>query len=138
MKTAVLYAMFCAVMFGGWPLVAKVSKVGGWWIPALVSGATFLVCLWGLFNHPSPAGRNPIAICMAAGVMNGLGTLVFGAKLIDSKTPASFILPFMMALCPVVSGLGGVLLFNEGVTPMRFGSLLVLSGSIFLFGWAWK
>lgn len=87
----VFLAILTAATFGGWPLVANKSGLSAPWIAAFVLlGSLVPSFLLGIFNgdYSAPPARSGVWIALVAGLLNGLGFLIYSRQVsADSATP---------------------------------------------------
>lgn len=136
MRTALLPALFILLLWGAWPLLAKVS-VGRLGMHALfwsqVSGL-LVVGLYLLWTRQSWTVRDPVGF--AASVMSGIivaaGSLLFYHLL--RKHPAA-VITFLTGLYPVVSLLLAWVILHERVSALQMAGILLAVAALALLAW---
>ena len=119
-----------AVLWGGWPLVARSAGHGGPLGSLLLSAFGFVpIILLTVFDsgaaRPSTAAVAKLAV---AGSMMGAGLVAFNF-VANSKMEASVSIPIIDSAMLVVTALGAIWFFGESVSPRKvIGILLLVSG----------
>jgi drug/metabolite transporter (DMT)-like permease len=98
----VLFALFIAICFDSWPILANHTGVGGGWISVIVTMTTALVILAcstrDVFGG-NPPSRRAVLLLVVGGVMNGIGFILYAGKMSDqSVSPAAFIASVLMLM----------------------------------------
>jgi drug/metabolite transporter (DMT)-like permease len=135
MKIQILFSILTALCLGGWPLIARFSKLPSIWVTVMVAIGTVTVALFAFFTKTSSSESLPItfiAIGLLAGIVNGLGIFFYGKLIGTSGWEISRIVPMTFALMVLVAGLGGSLVFGEPITFRKLIGLLTVIISVFL------
>ncbi|MDR5693850.1 MAG: EamA family transporter [Armatimonadota bacterium] len=133
MRTTLLPALFILLLWGTWPLFAKVS-VGRLGMPALfwsqVSGL-LVVGLYLLWTRHAWVVNDPVgfAASVLGGVTVATGSLLFYHLL--RKHPTAVIV-FLTGLYPVVSLLLAWLLLHERVSAVQMAGILLALAALIL------
>ena len=122
-----------AVFWGGYPLVARLSDMGGPFgslLLALVSLVPIAAAtLWmGDSISPTRAQLWPIAV---AGIMQGIGLMAF-VRVATGKLEASVSIPISDVAMMLVTTLGAILFFQEAVTAQKLLGIGLLVAGIWL------
>lgn len=114
-----LIAGFC---FGVWPLVVRSTSLGSYWIAVLVSvGTTVLVAAGAyskLLTTSTPALR-PMALCLLAGAINGIGILVYSRVISNTSWDVTKYVPLTAVLMISFAAVGAFMLFKEPLTLQK-------------------
>ncbi|MBI2633382.1 MAG: EamA family transporter [Parcubacteria group bacterium] len=123
-----LLAVITAACFGLWPLVMKYASVSPAWSAVYISCVTFVMSLTVLISTSSEKtifSLKIILIGLAAGALNGIGTLLYTRLIASPSTDISKIAPLIVALMPLFTIVGALILFGEPIT-LKKGCALVL------------
>ncbi len=126
-----LIAVFVALGFGGWPIVANYSEANSGWIGTIIfavgTAIVFPLFLFsGQISMDSVPSKKGMLWLLTAAIVNGVAVFVYTPRLADKTTPVGPLVvtvPILMVACAVLLDwiLNGVVL-----TP----------GKIFGFGFA--
>lgn len=137
MFTVYLGILVIAILWGGWPLVARsVNNPSSTMNLVIVVVAIFPVLLqyWYTTTALSLAATKMDAMKMVAGgLMMGTGMIFFNAVLASKDVSVSTVVPLINVSMLMVSVLGGVFFFSEEMTPSKiFGLVLLISGMVLI------
>ena len=122
-----------AVFWGGYPLVARLSDMGGPFGSLLLATLAIVpiaaATVWtGDSIWPTRAQLWPIAI---AGIMQGIGLMAF-VRVATGKLEASVSIPISDVAMLLVTTVGAVWLFQEAITVQKLIGLGLLVAGIAL------
>jgi drug/metabolite transporter (DMT)-like permease len=125
-----LCIVLVALLWGGWPLVARAAgDVGPIGSLLIVAGGLVPVALataWGGAVLPPAPALGKLAV---AGLMNGAGLVAFHALATQRSADISIVVPIADTGMLLVTALGGVLFFAEALTVQRsVGVALLVAG----------
>jgi drug/metabolite transporter (DMT)-like permease len=131
MRTELICMVIVAFAWGGYPLIARSSGIGGP-LGALILTLSALVpssvmVLWqGAAIRPSPVELNKLVI---AGLIMGIGTTAFNFVVNSRQLDASISIPIIDTAMLLVSVVGAVLFFAEPMTARKvIGVVLLIAG----------
>jgi drug/metabolite transporter (DMT)-like permease len=131
MRTELICMAIVAFAWGGYPLIARSSGIGGP-LGALILTLSALVpssvmVLWqGAAIRPSPVELNKLVI---AGLIMGIGTTAFNFVVNSRQLDASISIPIIDTAMLLVSVVGAVLFFAEPMTARKvIGVVLLIAG----------
>jgi drug/metabolite transporter (DMT)-like permease len=131
MRTELICMAIVAFAWGGYPLIARSSGIGGP-LGALILTLSALVpssvmVLWqGAAIRPSPVELNKLVI---AGLIMGIGTTAFNFVVNSRQLDASISIPIIDTAMLSVSVVGAVLCFAEPMTARKvIGVVLLIAG----------
>ncbi len=132
-KTPLLPALVVLVLWGTWPLLAKVSvgRIGiqalwwSYWAGLVVVGAYLL---WS-GEAMAPRDRLGLVASLAGGALVALGSLVFYDLL--RRHPAS-VVAFATGLYPLVSLVLGRWVLQEQLSPTQTAGIVLALGALIL------
>ncbi len=135
MKFELICIVVVALFWGGYPLVARSTGVGGP-VGALILTLSGLVpiltaVVWqGGALRPSPSELGRLIV---AGVMMGIGLVAFNAVANSKSMEASISIPVIDTAMLIVSVIGAILFFAEPVTVKKMiGIGLLVAGILVL------
>lgn len=124
-NSALLYALIAGVSYGAWPLLARGLVFNASALTLLVSVGTAVVALvammtiyggaWTTSGTPY-VGTTPLLIALAAGAINGIGTLAYSKILGTQGIDVSQMITLVIVLMIVTVVVGAALFFGEGIT----------------------
>ncbi len=122
--------LIAALFFSAWPIIAKFSNLGVGWLSLVIATGTGLIALTQV-NHEVPLIRQ-LLIGIAAGLVNGIGTLAY-AKLLNTKgVDVSKFIPLILGLIVVFTVVAGIFLFKEPLSIKKVTGVLLVVIAIFL------
>jgi drug/metabolite transporter (DMT)-like permease len=131
MRTEFLCMAIVALAWGGYPLIARATGVGGP-LGALILTLSALVpitalVLWqGTMARPAPADLVKLVV---AGMIMGIGTAAFNYVANSRQLDASISIPIIDTAMLVVSVIGAIVFFAEPVTAKKLlGIGLLIAG----------
>ena len=124
-----LLAVITAACFGLWPLVMKYSGLNPIWQAIHVSCATFVMSLVVLVSSSEKTtfSLKMILIGLAAGALNGIGTLLYTRLIASPLAEISKIAPLIVALMPLFTIAGALILFGEPITFKKGCALILIA-----------
>jgi drug/metabolite transporter (DMT)-like permease len=135
MRTEFICMAIVALTWGGYPLIARSSGVGGP-LGALILTLTALVpisivTIWqGVATTPS---RIELTKLVMAGLLMGLGTAAFNFVANSRQLEASISIPIIDTAMLLISVLGAIVFFAEPITAKKLiGIALLVSGILVL------
>jgi drug/metabolite transporter (DMT)-like permease len=121
-----------SLLWGSWPLVAKTAGQTGY-IGALIMSASAVIpasiAAW-YSAKPLPAGA--LIKLIPAGIMMGIGLIVFNLVTSSPKIEISVSLPIINILMMVVAVLGGIIFFSESISIQKILGIAFLALGIYL------
>lgn len=124
MDNVFLLATVAGFLFGVWPLIFKLvdSNSSPALIVILVPIGTLIVGMWNLSSFKFQTGN--ILLGLSAGIMNGLGMLIYAKLLsmgsnsidISKSVDMSKSIPLTAAAIPAFAAIGAIMIFNEPMT----------------------
>jgi len=121
-----------ALFYGGWPLLARLSGLSPAWVAATVGAGSLPVMLWFLWANFASAPTRGVVIGLIAGVICGLGTIVYSKLLSEPLWDISTFVPVTIAHITAVATIGGWFMFSEAMTFSKIAGILVLFIAIYL------
>jgi len=135
MRTEFIYMAIVALAWGGYPLIARASGVGGP-LGALILTLSALIpiailILWqGAVVRPSSTDLTRLII---AGSIMGIGTAAFNFVANSRELDASLSIPIIDTAMLVVTFVGAIIFFAEPVTLKKvIGVALLIAGMVVL------
>jgi drug/metabolite transporter (DMT)-like permease len=133
MRTEWVCILLVAVFWGGYPLIARLSSVGGalasLWLGALALVPVAAAAVFdGASGRPTRADLWPLAL---AGLMQGAGLLAF-VRLATGKLDASVAIPISDVAMLIVTTAGAIAFFREPLTAQKVAGFALLLAGIFL------
>lgn len=116
-------AAFSSVVFGAWPLIARLSGAGSAWTAIVVAIGTLGVVLLGA-NSDTPDLKG-WGVLLLAGVVNGLGFLAYSKILERKELELSQYLAMVPVGMVVVTVVGAMLFFGEPATAKKVAGVLL-------------
>lgn len=129
-----VYIALVAFLWGGYPLITRLSTIQGPLAALLLAGASLApiavaVLLTGDTARPTRAQLWPILI---GGLMQGLGLMAF-VRVATSKLDASVAIPICDAAMLIVTATGAILFFQEAISAQKLAGLgLLVLGIVLL------
>lgn len=135
MRTELICMAIVALAWGGYPLIARSSGVGGplgaliLTLCALIPSATLV--LWqGVMARPSSVELTKLIV---AGLIMGIGTTAFNFVVNSRQLDASISIPIIDTAMLLVTVIGAVLIFAEPLTVRKvIGIGLLIAGIVVL------
>lgn len=126
---------FLALLWGGWPLVAKLANEHPlnsliMMMTASIPVLVVAVVTGGMTLSPLPSFK-PL---FAAGLMIGGGMMVFATVLASPTVDVTVSVPIINTAMMLVTVIGGVIAFNEGMPPQKIMGIGVLMAGIIMVG----
>lgn len=131
LKLALVIGVLC---WGSWPLVAQASNlkdpiVRGFLI-SIVTTLGFVPFLSGRISLHTLTSDGALFL-FVAGVLNFAGHYLFPRLQVTTGGQLSFYMPLILALCILVSAIGGLLFFGDTITwPKTFFTAWIMIGVI--------
>ncbi|OGZ31916.1 MAG: hypothetical protein A3F21_00455 [Candidatus Portnoybacteria bacterium RIFCSPLOWO2_01_FULL_38_39] len=113
-------------------LIARASHLGGQWTALMIGIGTFVVTLMGVIPHPLLPAAKPLAICLAAGIVNGLGMLAFGTLVAWEGMELSKLISIAWGLVLIVISVGAWFFFEEQFTASKITGIISIVVGIYL------
>ena len=128
-----VYIGLVAVLWGGYPLITRLSALNGPLAALLLAlfslvPMTIAVLVTGDTARPTRAQLWPIAV---GGLMQGLGLMAF-VRVATSKLDASIAIPICDAAMLIVTAAGAIFFFHEPVHAQKLAGLGLLVLGILL------
>ncbi len=132
MKNPLLYCVLAGFFFGIWPIIGRFSKLSPAQIAVVVAFATMVVSLVNLRALQNIPSFSSLSIGFLAGVLNGLGLLVYGILINWKGQNISKLISIVSVIVPVVIIIGGYLVFREPITIKKTLGIMFACVSIWL------
>lgn len=116
--SAWLSVAFVAVMWGGWPLVARVAGLSSIWVAIVGTsvGAVAVLLVSGLSGQiKNLPDTKALLLGSIAGVMLGLGMFAYSKLVSNPEWEISTLVPIAAGLITTLTAIGGVLFFGESI-----------------------
>lgn len=117
-----LYAVFAGLCFGAWPLIMKASKIK----PPIVAATVLVATSLAVFVPFLAGNQVPIQVTLvglligiAAGVLNGLGSIALQRILVSKAIEVTTAIFIIVVTQVVVTAIGGWLFYNEPFTVKK-------------------
>lgn len=128
-----IYIALVAVLWGGYPLITRLSAINGPQAALLLALASLVPMVIAVFvtgdtARPTRAQLWPIVV---GGVMQGLGLMAF-VRVATSKLDASIAIPICDAAMLIVTAVGAIAFFNEAISAQKLAGLGMLVVGILL------
>lgn len=126
---------FVAIMWGGWPLIARVSGLSSIWVSiiGLTVGAMAVGTISGTFNQiKSVPDLKALLVGGVAGVMLGLGMFAYSKLISNPEWEISTLVPVAAGSITAITAIGGILFFGESIGLIKSVGLLCLVAGIAL------
>jgi drug/metabolite transporter (DMT)-like permease len=126
-----VYIALVALLWGGYPLITRLSTINGpqaSLLLALTSLAPIAVAVFltGDTARPTRAQLWPIVV---GGLMQGLGLMAF-VRVATSKLEASIAIPICDAAMLIVTTVGAIAFFHEALSAQKLVGLVLLVAGI--------
>jgi len=117
-----------ALFWGGYPLIARLSDLGGPIGSLALSTVAFVpvvIAVWwvGMPQRPTTAQLWPLAV---AGVMQGIGLLAFVQLASSRRMEASVAIPIADVSMLLVTTIGAILFYQEAVSLQKLAGVALL------------
>ncbi len=134
MSIEYIYVIVIALAWGGYPLVARSSGVGGPVGALVLSLAALLPILLGAFWRASPVRPSAHAVTrlLVAGFMMGIGLLAFNALANSRRWDSSVSIPIADTAMLMATVVGAMIFFAEPMTAKKLLGLALLGAGIFV------
>jgi drug/metabolite transporter (DMT)-like permease len=135
LKYPLLLSLLAGFFFGLWPVLARNSGLGSFWIALLVPIGTFLMvsveAVPRLTGNPLPVSRL-LALGLIAGAVNGLGMLAYGRILSNTGLNVSKYVPIVAVVSIASAAIGAFWAFREPVTLQKSLGLIFAVVAVWL------
>ena len=127
-----LSVVFVAVMWGGWPLVARAASLPSIWV-AIVGTSVGALAVVVVSSFSGQIKNLPdtkaLLIGSIAGVMLGAGMFAYSKLVSNLEWEISTLIPIAAGLITAVTAVGGVWFFGESIgTAKTVGLVCVVVG----------
>lgn len=120
------------LFFGAWPLVMRASGLATAWVVMILALGTGLVGI-SVFKGTASPSLNGLLIGLAAGLLNGMGSLAYGKLLGMPEAEMSKIVPLLVVLIGAVGVFGGYFFYGEPFTLRKIiGIITVIIAALLL------
>ena len=128
-----IYIALVSVLWGGYPLITRLSTINGPLASLLLALSSLVpiliaVAVTGDTARPTRAQLWPILV---GGLMQGLGLMAF-VRVATSKIEASIAIPISDAAMLIVTAAGALLFFQEAISVQKIAGLSLLVVGILL------
>ena len=128
-----VYIALVALLWGGYPLITRLSSINGPQASLLLAMTSLVPIAAAMFltgdtARPTRAQLWPILV---GGLMQGLGLMAF-VRVATSKLDASISIPSCDAAMLLVTTIGAIAFFHEAVSAQKLIGLALLLGGILL------
>jgi len=135
LNNPLILSLLAGFFFGLWPVAARHSTLGSFWIAFLIPLGTLLVVSFEA--APKIASTSlPIykilAIGLFAGAINGLGMLAYGRVLSNGDLNVSKYVPIVAVVSIAAAAIGAFVAFKEPVTLQKSLGLLFAVAAVWL------
>lgn len=115
MNKPLLFSMISAFCFGFWPVISRFSRLGAPQVGIFVSLGTAMMVITGMM---APASKLPwtlksSCLCLAAGLLNGIGILAYSRLVSEPSWDLSRYIPTVFGLTVAIATMSGVIFFGE-------------------------
>ena len=123
MNSSALLCVVTGILWAAAPLIGRFSAVSAMMMAALVAFGSFLAILPLAFSQNYlAASPKALILGLTAGIINGLGLLIF-YRLIAGSNEGSWemsrVVPATFVLVPIFTAFGAMIFFRETVTAER-------------------
>ncbi len=135
MNNALFFCLIAGFCFGTWPLVAKYSNLNAFWVAFLVPlGTTIFISLVALpkLSNTSSLTTKAVAICLIAGVLNGIGILAYGKIISNTNWDISKYVSTTAILMICFTAIGALFMFKEPFTTQKTIGFLFAVAAVWL------
>ncbi len=130
--SAWLPVAFVAVMWGGWPLVARVASLPAIWVAIVGTsiGALTVVLVSGISGRIKDLpDTKALLLGSIAGIMLGLGMFAYSKLVSNPEWEISTLVPIAAGLITALTAIGGIWFFGESIGLIKsIGLVCVVIG----------
>ena len=132
MNSQLLWAIFAGLCFGVWPAIIRPTNLPGYWVPVLIGIGTSLGGFVGWRAPVSTPVWSAIAICISAGVVNGVGQIVYGRMICSPNIDLSITVPVIGIVMVASATIVSIIFFREAITISKAAGILLVCVAIYL------
>lgn len=134
MTTLLASLGFVAFSFALWPVIARFAQIPIVWTAVLVNAGSLLVALIFLAFRPVEvvSETRVLWLGLLAGIVNGVGFLVYSYVLSDTTVSASTVVALVDILIPLAALILGFLFLKETLSVYKALGVLMAILSIYL------
>jgi len=135
LKNPLILSLLAGFFFGLWPVVARNTGLGSFWIAFLIPLGTLLMVAFEaapkIATTEWPVYRM-LAFGVIAGAVNGLGMLAYGRILSNTNLNVSKYVPIVAVISIATAAVGAFVAFKEPVTQQKSLGLLFAVAAVWL------
>ena len=135
MTSIVLWVVLVILFWGGWPLVARAAGengITGAFVLSVFSLGTVTAGVW--LRGFAPSDAYTFGVLAIAGIMMGFGLVAFNEASTSRLVEVSTVVPIIDTGMLLVTVVGGILFFDESITPRKIVAVILLVCGILLLG----
>jgi len=113
-----LSVIFVAIMWGGWPILARASGLNAIWVAVVGTtvGAIAVILVSSTLDQiKSVPDLKALIIGSLAGTMLGLGMFAYSKLVSNPEWEVSTLVPIAAGSITAITALGGILFFGEAL-----------------------
>ena len=145
LSSATAMVLFVMVMWGGWPIVARLAGLSSIWVAIVgsaVGAAMVAVVSFAIHGMPSLAAMTGLRdvpdmrsflVGAVAGAMLGLGMLAYSVLISNKAWEVSTLVPIAAGSITAFTAIAGILFLGESIGLMKLlGLVAVVVGIVLL------
>ncbi len=134
MNSTVIYSFTVAFTFAFWPIVTRFGKVPAIWTALLVNAGTLVAVMIYYFYKDSSGTLTGkmVLFGIVAGILNGVGFLVYSYLLSNPAVPASTVVILIDIMIPIIAVVLGVLFLKETISAYKIAGFFLSLIGIYL------
>lgn len=121
--------VFLAIMWGGWPVVAKVSGLSAIWtsIISITVGAIVVLGTTGILGQiKNTPDQKSVLVGSIAGIMLGLGMFAYSKLISSTAWEVSTVVPIAAGAITAVTAIAGIVFLGETFGVLKISGLALV------------